>query len=255
MCLIAFAWDCHPKYKLILAANRDEFYDRPAQAASFWVDQPSLLGGRDLKALGTWMAISKNGKFGALTNYRDPKNIREDVRSRGDLIPEYLGSSLLPIDFMAELQHSGDQFNGFNFLAGDFHSLFHFSNYENKINVVSPGVHGLSNALLDTSWPKVDRLKKQLVEVITHDFGHQDLLDLLEEDQVFSEELLPNTGVPREWERALSAIRIETEKYGTCVSTVLTVEHSGLVSFTERTLPVAGKIDKQVNFEFELNIK
>lgn len=255
MCLIAFAWDHHPKYKLILVANRDEFYERPTAAASFWDDQPNIFGGRDLKADGTWMGFSKTGKFAALTNYRDLKNIRQDARSRGDIITDYLKQNDAPGDFLQKLHEYAGDYNGFNFMACDFESLVHYSNYERKYNEVAPGIHGLSNALLDTSWPKVDLLKSNFVKVISEDFEHDQLLSLLDDSNPFSDEKLPDTGVTPEWEKALSPICIRTEKYGTCCSTVITVDRFGRVNFTEKTHAVGGRKENTVNFEFEIDIK
>ncbi|MFT6865513.1 MAG: hypothetical protein ACJA08_000334 [Cyclobacteriaceae bacterium] len=254
MCLIAFAWDSHPKYKLILVANRDEFYERPTAAADFWQDQPDIFGGRDLKADGTWMGFSKKSKFAALTNYRDLKNIRENARSRGDIITDYLNHKNSPETFLSSLHDYAGDYNGFNFLACDFKKMFHYSNYEGKYNDVPPGIHGLSNALLDTSWPKVDALKTAFARTISENFSHNQLLNLLTDANTFADEILPNTGVSPEWEKALSPICIRTEKYGTCSSAVITVDRLGMVNFTEKTHAVGGRKENTVNFEFEIEI-
>lgn len=252
MCLIAFAWDYHPKYKLILAANRDEFYERPTRAASFWEDNPDIFGGRDLQALGTWMAISKQGKFGALTNYRDIKNIKSDARSRGEIISDYFNSNSSQEGFIKKLHDYAEGYNGFNFISTDFHSMVHYSNYERKINSISPGIHGLSNALLDTPWPKVDELKTRFEKTIKEDFDHDKLFELLSDTKTHEDKILPNTGVTPELEKALSAICIETEKYGTCSSAILTVDRFGEVNFSEKTLAVGDKEQNTVNFEFKV---
>ncbi|WP_258102860.1 NRDE family protein [Marinoscillum sp. MHG1-6] len=241
MCLIVFAWDKHPKYKLIVAANRDEFYERPTLQAATWPDHPEIFGGRDQKAMGTWMAISKNGKFGALTNYRDLSNIREDVRSRGEIIPDYLLGDKSPKGFLESLHEYSQDYNGFNFLACDFHNMLHYSNQERKLNTVPAGIHGLSNSLLDTPWPKVSALKKSVQQAIQKDFSHEDLLELLSNENTFDESILPRTGVPIELEIALSAACIRTEQYGTCSSSVLTVDRLGEVTFTEKTYALGGR--------------
>ncbi len=255
MCLIVFAWDTHPKYKLIVAANRDEFYHRPTKQAEFWDDYPNVFGGRDLEALGTWIAVSKSGKFGALTNFRDPNNIRTDVHSRGEIIPNFLNSNQTPEAYLSTLHSKSNQYNGFNVLVGDFMNLLHYSNQERKMNPVSPGIHGLSNALLDTDWPKVTQLKNLFSETIATDFSHEDLLKLLSDDSCFENQILPQTGVSAKWERALSPICIRTESYGTTISTVLTLDRFGKVSFTEKTLPVGGRLESKNHFEFNTAYK
>ena len=255
MCLIVFAWDCHPKYKLIVAANRDEFYERPTSQAQFWDDKPMIFGGRDLQAKGTWMAISKNGKFGALTNFRNPQDMRPDARSRGEIIPSYLESDKEPEAYINELHGMSEDFNGFNFLAGDYNQLVHYSNAERKMNLVTPGIHGLSNALLDTDWPKVTKLKERFSQAIADDFSHDDLLGLLRDKSISEEDILPDTGVSREWERALSPICIQTETYGTSIATALTIDRFGNVAFTEKTLPVGGREANTINFDFKTDFK
>ena len=255
MCLIAFAWDCHPKYKLILVANRDELYDRPTRQAQFWEDKPTVFGGRDLQAQGTWMAVSKNGKFGALTNFRDPRNIRPEAKSRGEIIPSFLENDQSPEEYINNLHAKSENYNGFNLLVGDYTNLIHYSNAERKMNRITPGIHGLSNALLDTEWPKVNKLKEDFAKVVETEFENTDLLELLKDDSIFEENILPDTGVSREWERALSPICIQTEKYGTSISTVLTMDRFGNVAFTEVTLPVGGRAASTVNFEFKTDFK
>ena len=254
MCLIAFAWDNHPKYKLILAANRDEFYERPTAPAGFWEDKPQIFGGRDLKASGTWMGFSTEGKFGALTNYRDLKNIKPDAKSRGDIVTGFLDNHDNPENFVKQLHEQPEAHNGFNLLTCDFKTMIHYSNYERKLNIVKPGIHGLSNALMDTSWPKVDLLKTNFNKVIADDFSHEDLFSLLTPTGTFEDEVLPNTGISRELEKSLSAICIRTEKYGTVGSTVLTVDRFGKVEFTEKTHGVGDREENTVNFEFEIKV-
>lgn len=255
MCLIAFAWDFHPKYKLIVAANRDELYERPTHQAQFWTDKPSIYGGRDLQAQGTWMAVSQNGKFGAITNFRDPDDIHPDAKSRGEIIPHYLESEKNPENFLNDFHKNSDQYNGFNVLLGDYMNLYHYSNHERKINTVSPGIHGLSNALLDTEWPKVNKLKAAFSEALSADFHHDDLLRLLGDDSYFDNEILPNTGISQEWERALSPICIRTETYGTTISSVVTIDRFGHVDFTEKTFPLNGRKASTVNFKFKSDFR
>ena len=209
MCLITFSYKNHPFYKLIVAANRDEFYQRPTRAAQFWTDEqlPDILAGKDLKANGTWMGVSKTGRWGALTNYRDPSNINENAPSRGDLVLDYLKSNSNERAYLKEIKENGKKYNGFNLLIGGKDSLYHFSNETNSIKEIEPGIHGVSNALLDTNWPKLDQAP---------------------------DEKLPSTGIPYEWEKAVSSIFIKTDNYGTLCSTLLLVDYEGNAEFTER---------------------
>lgn len=256
MCLIAFAWDIHPKYQLILAANRDEFYERPTSPADYWQDHPEILGGRDLKACGTWMAVSKYGKMAAVTNFRDPKNIRPDVRSRGEIPTGFLTGEAGGMEFAGHLHEIWNEYNGFNLLALDQQQqLLHYSNYERKINRIGRGIHGISNAYLNTPWPKVERARGRLKEAISSDFGHTDLLEMMGDTEVADEAALPDTGVPKDWEKALSAMCIRTEEYGTCCTTVITITRQGEVTFTEKSYPVGGRKEQTVHFEFQIEEK
>lgn len=252
MCLIVFAFDAHPKYSLILAANRDEFYARPTLVADYWRDNPNILGGRDQKAGGTWMALHKHGRFAAVTNYRDLKNIRDDARSRGDLPVNFLSGNQSPQEYLSDMHAEAGEYNGFNLLTYDGSRMGHYSNYEGKVNVLEPGIYGLSNALLNTPWPKVEKLKSEFSKVIADDFAHDDLLNLLTDSTRADDAQLPDTGVGFDLEKMLSAICIKSENYGTCCSTVLTIEKSGKVEFTERTYPVGNRVEGQVTFELGL---
>ena len=252
MCLIAFAWDMHPKYKLILAANRDEFYHRPTAKAAFWGDHPDLLGGRDLQAGGTWMTISKNGRFAAVTNYRDLSNIREDAASRGEIPTNFVNGTQSPTEFIQALHEDSEKYNGFNVLVSDFKETAHYSNYERKLNVLKPGIYGLSNALLDTPWPKVELVKDNFEKAINNSFNHQELLEVMMNDRIAPDEQLPDTGVPKDMERQLSAMCIRMENYGTCCSTIITVDRDGVVNFTEKSYPVGDRKVGTEHFSFQI---
>ena len=251
MCLIAFAVNAHPDYKLILAANRDEFYARPTSVADYWRDQPSILGGRDLQANGTWMAVNEKGQFGAVTNFRDLKNIRKDARSRGDLVVNYLKNPEAAEGYLTRLTKNAEEYNGFNLLLFDGRKMRHFSNYEGKTNSMESGIFSVSNALLNTPWPKVEKLKKDFSEMISTSFDHQSLLGLLEDDATADDDQLPDTGIGHDLEKMLSAICIKSEKYGTCCSTVLTISNDGNVKFTERSFPVGNRKAGTVSFNFQ----
>ena len=252
MCLIAFAVNAHPDYKLILAANRDEFYTRQTTAAEYWSDQPTILGGRDLQAMGTWMAVNQSGRFGAVTNFRDLQNIRKDARSRGDLAVNYLNNSVATDDYLADITKKAGEYNGFNLLLFDGQHMHHFSNYEGKVNTIETGIHGVSNALLNTPWPKVEKLKKDFSEMISSSFDHTNLLELLANDDAAPDDQLPDTRAGHDLEKMLSPIYIKSEKYGTCCSTVLTISNTGEVRFTEKSFPNGNRKEGTVSFNFHV---
>ncbi|MEQ8470070.1 MAG: NRDE family protein [Marinoscillum sp.] len=253
MCLITFAWDVHPKYKLILTANRDEFYERPTTQAGFWAQDENILGGQDLKAGGSWMTISRKGHFAAVTNFRDLANIRADATSRGEIPTDFMSFSGTPEAFLQKLHAHSDDYNGFNVLLGNLNQLAHYSNYERKLNVLKGGVYGLSNALLDTPWPKVELAKSKFTQVIKGDFDLEDLIAIMADTQVAEENVLPDTGVTREMEKALSAMCIRMENYGTCCTTAITVDRHGEVNFAEKSYPVGGRKDTTVRYQFKIS--
>lgn len=237
MCLILFAYRSHPEYGLVLAANRDEFYDRPTREAAFWEDAPNILAGQDLKAGGTWMGITKTGRFGAITNYRDPGSNRTDAPSRGDLVKDFLAGHARPYDYLKIVQDKGQTYNGFNLIIGDLNELFYFSNRDGSIQSIKPGVHGLSNHLLNTPWPKVTRGTSRLHSLISkrEGFSREDVFNVLADRFQPSDKTLPDTGVGLEWERILSPLFITSGVYGTRCASILLLKYSGEVTFWERT--------------------
>lgn len=235
MCLIAFSYKQHPRYDLIFAANRDEFYERPTREARFWDDHPGVLAGKDLKAGGTWMGINRTGKFSALTNYRDLRMRKEDPPSRGHLVLQFLILADGSEEYLQKVDQTAGEYNGFNLLAGTVESLMYYSNKSRKIISLEQGLYGLSNHLLDTPWPKVEEAKQELSELIQQDeIEEQALFDILKNDTPAPDSALPDTGIPREVERAVSSIFIKTENYGTRCSTILFIDKEGLVTFEER---------------------
>lgn len=240
MCLIVIAWRARADLPLAVAANRDEWRDRPAEPAHWWPDHPELLAGRDLQAGGTWMGVTRNGRFAAVTNFRDPADRRSTARSRGTLVTEFLLGTESPARFLANLAaHSGD-YNGFNLILGDMASLFYFGSREGVARAIEPGVHGLSNHLLDEPWPKVVRGRMRMQEALTrHDLA-EPLFGLLSDPGRVPDDALPQTGVGIEWERRLSSALITGPDYGTRASTVMTIASSGEVALEERTLDAEG---------------
>jgi uncharacterized protein with NRDE domain len=180
MCLILFAYRQHTDYKLILTANRDEYFARETASLAYWEDAPDVLAGRDLEKGGTWLGITRRGRFAAITNYRDANHPQKEADSRGFLVSEYLRGTDSPQQYLKALQMTADRYNGFNLLVGDEHTLFYFSNREMKISELQPGLYGLSNHLLETPWPKVVRGKRLLrVEIGRNPLTPEPLLDIL----------------------------------------------------------------------------
>ena len=237
MCLIVFAYRSHPDYRLILAANRDEFYNRPTRPVAYWDDASGILAGRDLKAGGTWLGITRAGRFAAITNYREVSSNSEGAPSRGDLVRDFLIGNSTPHDYLKTVRDKGPTYNGFNLIVGDTKDLLYFSNKNERIRNIEPGVHGLSNHLLDTPWPKVIQGTSRFHSLMNEkkDFSPEDIFCILADPSTPSDEELPNTGVGLEWERILSPLFITSDLYGTRCSSILLWTHTGQITFLERT--------------------
>ncbi len=236
MCLIFFSYNIHPEYRLIVAANRDEFYTRPAKALDFWEDEPEILAGRDLTGMGTWMGITRSNRFAAVTNFRDPRSQKPDAPSRGLLISRFLSTNVSPEQYLEDLQASAHEYNGFNLLTGDASSLFYYSNKSSGIRQINPGFYGLSNHLLDTPWHKVEKGKAALKSLFAEkEIDVEAVFGILGDRQYPADDLLPDTGVGLIWERILSPVFVSSESYGTRSSSVLLLHRTGEISFTERT--------------------
>ena len=250
MCLVVFAHNVHPKYRLILMANRDEFYDRPTAKAQWWsVDSVSILGGKDLKAGGTWMAIDKKGRIASVTNYRDPKRFQTTAATRGDLTIDFLKNKNSSLLHCQDLLKKSDSYNGFNLLLIEKESVY-LNNYEKKIKKINMGVYGLSNALLDSSWPKVKKSKKLFNDCIHGYFSPDDLFSIMQDKEIFKDNDLPLTGLPLEKERAYSSICIRTPEYGTRSTTVIMIDYDHHVRFIEKTYPVGKQKGYTSSFSF-----
>ena len=236
MCLIIFAYDVHPSYKLVLAANRDEFYDRPSASADFWKDCPDLLAGRDLKEKGTWLGVTRQGKFAAITNYRDPASFMFDAKSRGKLVKDFLGSKNNAEEFIKKISRQDAKYNGYNLILQDSGGFYYYSNRGGEKQKITAGIHGLSNHLLNTPWPKVVRGKKLMKEALKSKRAAMEeaLFALLSDRRFPPPEKLPSTGVDKEWEKVLSPIFIKSPHYGTRSSTVLLIGKNRRVTFIEK---------------------
>jgi uncharacterized protein with NRDE domain len=254
MCIILFAFDCHPDYKFICAANRDEYYSRPTREASFW-ENKNILAGKDLVRGGTWLGITRSGRFAALTNYRDPSAFMPDALSRGLLVLSCLESSEPAPAIIRRVSKDDGAYNGYNLLLGDMDGLYYHSNRLPGSEVhIEPGVHGLSNSLLDVPWPKVEKGKKRLEDcVLSGNIEPEALFNILSDDEPAPDEELPHTGVSYRWEKILSSIFVKSEDYGTCSSTVLLVGRDGRVRFWERSYePASGRVRGNLFFEFNI---
>lgn len=240
MCLVVFALAAHPELSLVVAANRDEVTARPSERARFWDDAPFVLAGRDLDKGGTWMGITRTGRFAALTNVRDPSARREAPRSRGTIVAEFLRGDDGPEHFSSALPRA--ELPAFNLICGSVRALSFLRDDSDGPLAVAPGVHGLSNARLDVPWPKVERGKRALTEWLGAPGPTEPLFTMLGDRSLAADEALPSTGVPLEIERELSAARIvmPDHGYGTRCSTVLTVSRAGEVHFEERTWDARG---------------
>ena len=248
MCLVTFAIDQHPDYPFILVANRDEFYSRESQRMHWWqqgteAHGPSWLAGRDAVAGGTWLGVTKSGRWAAVTNYRETGTMPANPTTRGRLVTDFLSAKISPDEYLASLQKHSQQYGGFNLLLGERDSVSWFSNRSNDSQGYSElpsGIYGLSNHLLDTRWPKVDKAKNSLRSVIEQEaIGLQDLSSILMDEAVANDADLPDTGVGIEKERMLSSIFIRSPQhdYGTRCSTVLTISRQGRMRVSETSYP------------------
>jgi uncharacterized protein with NRDE domain len=250
VCLLVIAWRSHVRFPLIAAANRDEFHDRPAAPLGLWAEPPNLLGGRDLRAGGTWLALDRSRRFGVVTNYRDLQRPAPGAPSRGELIPQYLGERCGAGEFLAELEPRASRYSGFNLLLADERELWYASNRAHPFaRPLPPGLYGLSNHLLDTPWPKLARVRKVFESWLAalapqaqpSSSAVAALLDMLEDrTPAGAGEPLPETGLPPEWERVLSSPFVLHPEYGTRCSTVVLSDRDGALLVRERRFEPSG---------------
>jgi uncharacterized protein with NRDE domain len=236
MCLIFLAWRRHPDHRLVVAANRDEFYARPTAPVGYWPEAPDVLAGRDLEGGGTWLGVTRAGRFAALTNVRRGGGHTPDAPTRGRLVSDFLLSASSPGEYLQSLAEQSGDYNGFNLLVGDGESLHWFSNRGGEPSTLAPGIYAVSNDLLDTPWPKVVRGKDGFQKLLqARDIDPSAIFDLLMDRQIAADEALPDTGIGLTRERALSPIFIAAGDYGTRSSTVLLIDGTGDLTFHERT--------------------
>ena len=252
MCLLLLAWNVHPDYPFVFAGNRDEAYNRETRQADWWEDAPKVLGGRDLLAGGSWLGITRSGRFAVVTNYRDGKQEKNAAPSRGLLVRDYLASDVSPGKLNEKLEVEAQQFNGFNLLYGNRDEIRYYSNRGGNNGVLPSGTHGLSNHLLNTPWPKVEHLRKGMTSMLQGTPDETRMLELLANRAPAEDASLPDTGVGREMEKLLSAPFIVGDRYGTRASTVIIRHHDGRVLLVERNVNNKGKETSSNRFEFLL---
>lgn len=246
MCLILLGWQSHSAYPLVVAANRDEFYRRPSAAADYWPEAADVLAGRDLEAGGTWLGITRNRRFAAVTNVREP-GAAPGEKSRGNLTREFLVGNQGTEAYLASIDP--ERYSGFNLLVSDGISLGYLSNrLPSGPTLLSPGVYGLCNRNLDTPWPKLVQAREAFAAAMDQPLEKEVFFNILADDQIAPDDKLPNTGVSLEWERRLSAIFVKSAEYGTRASTVAWMSPQGGFCFEERSFGAEGRAGPGVCF-------
>ena len=275
MCLLVLAWRAHPRYRLVLAANRDEYHERLAEPLSKWPSPPGILAGRDVRAGGTWLGLDPARRFGVVTNFRELQRPRRSAPSRGRLIPDYLAEPQTPERYLARLETDAPGYSGFNLVVGDLEQIWYASNRMDRFaQALPPGVHGLSNEFLDSPWPKLQRVRGAFeswlasetpsaptdntaikatgapaspalaacdsAESATTSATVASLFAMLA-DRTPAPEGSPGTGLPPDWERTLSSPFVIHPTYGTRCSTVLLIEPSGATVMAERRFAANGE--------------
>jgi uncharacterized protein with NRDE domain len=251
VCLLAFAWQLHRHYPLVLAGNRDEFHDRPAAPMAWWEKPEGMLAGRDLRAGGSWLGVDRGGRFAVVTNFREPVSDTAGRSSRGGLVVDFLSSGGDTDGWIAGLVDRRAEYGGFNLIIGDGRELHYLTNRGDDRHRLPPGLYGLSNHRLDTPWPKVTAARDRMRRALDGDAVEPEaLFGLLGDPSLAPDDELPDTGVPHEWERLLSAAFIVSPRYGTRASTVLLMDGNGRIEIEERSFDPAGDCVAEARFEF-----
>lgn len=252
MCLILLSYHQHPKYPVVIAANRDEFYERPTLPARFWPEDPKVLAGKDLQGGGTWLGISKKGRSAMITNYREPETFDPKAPTRGKLVSDFLCGSEPALKYLERIRSGASDYNGFNLILGDDSGIYYFSNRAADIKKMSTGLYGLSNALLDTPWPKVSKSKIALAAILNEpELNEEALFKILLDTERAQDERLPDTGVGTALEKILSPAFIKSPKYGTRCSTVVLIDSNSRVRFIERSYDPGSDRWKEVRYDFK----
>lgn len=253
MCLIVVSWQQHQQYPLIVAANRDEAHARPSQALHWWADQRDVLGGRDLEAGGTWLALHRQGRFAAITNVREKpvaQQPKRKLRSRGLLVSEFVTSEQSAAQFVSSLD--GERYAGFNVLLFDGTALYYYSNRDGEPRCLAPGLYGLSNALLNTPWEKVERSKQAVRQYVrSNDVGESDLLKMLADSKKAPVASIENDSRDFAMAHTISAPFIISPSYGTRCSTVVRCDQSHRWQIVERRFSASGESSGETRFAFD----
>ena len=252
MCLVLVAWRGDSQYPCVVAANRDELHTRPAAPAHWWHTQPDILAGQDLLAGGTWLGITRSGRFAALTNYRDPEQRREGTPSRGTLVTSILMSTAGIAQTLDRLRDIGADYNGFNLIFSDGERLAIYESVRGTGRELEPGIYGLSNHLLDTPWPKVENAKSRLSDALADLSDPKAVLALLRDDTPAPDDQLPRTGLSLQWERLVSSAFVRAPDYGTRCSTLLRIDQHRRACFDEWTWDASGAQIGAMSEQFEL---
>jgi uncharacterized protein with NRDE domain len=253
MCLLVIAWQVHPRYRLVVAANRDEFHERPTEPMALWPPPDDLIAGRDLRAGGTWLGVDRRRRFGIVTNFRELQRPAPGAPSRGNLIPGYLRNPAPVTEYIHNLEAVAEQYSGFNLLLTDHDSLWYVSNRAPRFaQSLPPGIYGLSNELLDTPWPKLQRVRQRFDALINQ-------ADTIPEEALFAiladptqagvDDSLPDTGLSREWEQLLSSPFISNGEYGTRCSTLVRIDETGALTLNERRFGPQGILLGDTRFD------
>lgn len=252
MCVLAFAWRDRVDYPVVIAGNRDEFHERPTTPAHWWTDHPDVLAGQDLMGGGTWMGLSRSGRFAVVTNIRERAGAGpSEPPSRGSLVTDFLASPLDPTAWGATVRP--DAYSGFNLIYGDLDGAHYLSNRDPAPREFAPGVYGLSNHLLDTPWPKLVKTRERIAGCLHSETVQvADMFEVLSDTGLAGEDELPETGLPVQWERRLSSVFIVGEDYGTRASTVMMIGADGVAYFEERGFGRAGRPLDVRRFEFSI---
>ena len=251
MCLIVFALHQHPDYPLILVANRDEFFTRPSKPAHFWPDMPHIFAGRDLESAdpaqqGTWLGINRQGRVAAITNFREMDfHETPGLHSRGELTANYLRDNTTLNDYVEQVHAAKHRYKGYNLLLWEAGQLRYQSNCIASPPVLEPGIHGLSNGLLNTAWPKVVRGKTELRNAMLKPFSAESLLPVVLSRDIAPDQMLPDTGIGIESERLLSSCFIHSDGYGTRATTVVLIDRHGTITFLEQNWSLLGEAEEQ----------
>jgi uncharacterized protein with NRDE domain len=255
MCLLIIAHQVAHEYPLLVAANRDEFHARPTSVSDFWASHPELLAGKDLQQGGTWMGVTRSGRFAAVTNYRDPSRSAAAPRSRGELPLAYLAGPRDPEAFLNTVAPVARDYGGFNLLVGDRHNLWYFTNSDSRHpQCLPPGVYGLSNARLDTPWPKVELGKARMLALLqAGTISHSALSTIVTDRQLADQRTLSGHGLDGSMETTLSAQFIVTEAYGTRSSTTVWTDAHNRTNWQEQTYNKEGTLSSVQHKEFSLN--